>query len=335
MPSAPRAAAPFAGLAEVVDEVFSAAKAVDDGAVADYIPQLARANPAHFGLSACAITGERLHRGDADIRFTVQSCAKPVNYALALDLHGEGHVHRHVGREPSGHGFNEITLDHQRRPHNPMINAGAIMTCALLRPDLAPADRFDWLLGRWKAACGGAEIGFANAVYLSERATANRNYALGYFLQEHRAFPPGTDLMGVLDFYFQCCSIEANVDALAVLAATLANGGVCPTTGERVFRADTVRDVLSMMFTCGMYDFSGEFAFRVGLPAKSGISGGILVVVPGVMGFATWSPRVDRFGNSVRGVAFCETLVQRLPLHLFDQRPATTLATRPAGSPGT
>lgn len=308
----------FDRFADDVTAVFDEARRAEDGRVADYIPQLGRADPAWFGMSLCTVDGQRLRRGDADVEFSVQSCTKPMNYALALELHGEAHVHRHVGREPSGHGFSEITLNHERRPHNPMINAGAIMTCALVRPELGPADRFDWLLSRWRAACGGARVGFANAVYLSERGTADRNFALGYFLQENKAFPAGTDLLATLDFYFQCCAIETSADGLAMFAATLANGGVCPLTGEVVFRAETVRDVLSLMYSCGMYDFSGEFAFTVGLPAKSGVSGGIMVVVPGVMGFATYAPKVDRFGNSVRGTAFCAGLVERFSFHNFD-----------------
>lgn len=308
----------MAAFADALAAVFAEASTVRDGAVADYIPQLARANPDAFALSVCTVDGQRVALGDVGVPFSVQSCCKPMNYALALEEHGEAGVHRYVGREPSGHGFNEITLNHERRPHNPMINAGAIMTCALVRADLPASDRFDYLLSRWKAACGGSPVGFANAVYLSERQTANRNFALGYFMQEHRAFPPDTNLLATLDFYFQCCAIEVDTDALSVLAATLANGGVCPLTGEVVLRPHTVRNVLSLMQSCGMYDFSGEFAFSVGLPAKSGISGGIMVVVPGRFGFATYAPKVDRFGNSVRGVAFCRGLVERLDVHPYD-----------------
>ena len=163
------------------------------------------------------------------------------------------------------------------------------------------ADRFDYVLQRWGQAAGGTMPGFSNPTYLSERKTADRNFALGYFMREKGAFPEGTDLVETLEFYFQCCSLELTAEAMSVVAATLANGGVCPLTGERVFQSGTVRKCLSLMSSCGMYDFSGEWAFRVGLPAKSGVSGVIMIVVPNVMGLVCWSPRLDENGNSVRG----------------------------------
>jgi glutaminase len=137
-------------------------------------------------------------------------------------------------------------------------------------------------------------------------------------MREHRAFPDKTPLIETLEFYLQCCSIEANTEVMAVMAATLANAGVCPTTGQRVFKPKTVQDCLSLMSSCGMYDFSGEFAFTVGLPAKSGVSGAIIGVVPNVMGFCTWSPRLDEHGNSVRGLDFCRRLVETYNFHAFD-----------------
>jgi glutaminase len=182
----------FEGFSKDIEALFEEARGHDEGTVAAYIPQLARANPEGWGLSLCTVDGQRLQLGDSTARFTAQSTSKPMNYALALEERGSEEVHRYVGREPSGHGFNELKLNREGRPHNPMINAGAIMTCALVRPDLSPSDRFDWLLGRWSQACGGARVGFDNAVYLSERETADRNFALAYFMREHKAFPPGT-----------------------------------------------------------------------------------------------------------------------------------------------
>jgi glutaminase len=170
----------------------------------------------------------------------------------------------------------------------------------------------------WQTLSGGARPGFSNPIYLSERQTADRNFALGYFMREKGAFPDGTDLLETLEFWIQCCSLEVTAELVSVVAATLANGGVCPLTGERVFRPDTVQKVLSMMYSCGMYDFSGEFAFRIGLPAKSGVSGVLMVVVPNVMGLCTWSPRLDEHGNSVRGVAFCRRLVRTFNFHNYD-----------------
>jgi glutaminase len=269
------------------------------------------------------------------VNFTVQSICKPINYCLALQENGVTKVHRHIGREPSGTTFNALTLNAEGLPHNPMINAGAIVACSLIGleqsvkggPDAVPEHpvarglagrRFDHVLDTWQALAGGVRPRFNNAVFLSERETADRNFALGYFMREKGAFPQGTSLHEVLEFYFQCCSIELTAELMAVVAATLANGGICPTSGQRVFSTETVQHCLSLMYSSGLYDYSGEFAFKVGLPAKSGVSGGLMVIVPNVMGFCTWSPRLDRSGNSVRGIDFCERLVSTFNFHNYD-----------------
>lgn len=301
-----------------IQQIFEETKPNEAGKVANYIPQLGRVDPANFAAALCTIDGQRFALGDSRTDFSLQSCSKPITYCLALEEHGEDVVHRHVGREPSGRGFNELTLDAQGRPHNPMINAGAIMCCSMIRPKLDLSDKFEFVMNSWKAAGGGASVRFNNSVYLSERSTADRNFALGYFMRENKAFPEGINLLEVLEFYFQCCSIESNAESMAVVAATLANGGVCPTTGERIFSSKTVQDCLSLMYSCGMYDFSGEFAFSIGLPAKSGVAGAMLIVVPNVMGLCTWSPRLDKFGNSVRGVEFCRRLVAKFNFHNYD-----------------
>jgi glutaminase len=288
------------------------------GAVADYIPQLKRVDPEKFGIAVCTVDGQRFSIGDTNDLFCVQSICKPVNYSLALEEHGAQAVHRHVGREPSGRGFNELSLTHDGLPHNPMINSGAIMTCSLLRSRDELADRFDHVAATWRRLSGSNRVGFNNSVYLSERRTADRNFALGYFMREHGAFPEGTDLLETLEFYFQCCSIELDAQGLATVAATFANAGINPLTNEAVFKPSTARYCLSLMSSCGMYDYSGEFAFTIGLPAKSGVSGGLMLVVPGVMGVCIWSPRLDPVGNSVRGVAFCKELVTRYNFHVFD-----------------
>lgn len=308
----------FGAFQKEIASIYEDLRRVDAGHVADYIPQLGRVDPEKFGIALCTVDGQRFAVGDADTFFCVQSVCKPINYCLALEEHGTEVVHQHVGREPSGRGFNELTLNSDRLPHNPMINSGAIMCCSLLHADWETADRFDYVAGTWRRLAGGGAVGFNNAVYLSERRTADRNFALGYFMREHRSFPSGTDLTETLEFYFQCCSIEVDARSLSVAAASLANGGVNPLTGDRVFSADTVRKCLSLMSSCGMYDYSGEFAFTIGLPAKSGVSGGLMIVVPGVMGICVWSPRLDALGNSVRGVAFCKELVGRFNFHVYD-----------------
>jgi glutaminase len=308
----------FPGFTKLIEGMYQSALANDKGAVADYIPQLARVNPEQWAVAVCTIDGQRLSLGDARNDFPVESCTKPINYCIALEEHGEDQVHRHIGREPSGRGFNELTLNHEGRPHNPMINAGAIMACSLIERTKVLAERFEYVTSVWRRLAGGEKIGFGNAVYLSERATADRNFALAYMMREQKAFPEGTDLTETVEFYLQCCSIEANAEKMATVAATLANAGVCPTTGERVFSPQTVRDCLSLMSSCGMYDFSGEFAFTIGVPAKSGVSGVIFGVIPNVMGFCTYSPRLDRVGNSVRGLDFCRRLVDTFNFHQFD-----------------
>jgi len=300
-----------------IGRIFEFAKDYDGGHVADYIPQLARIDPDLFALGVCTVDGQRFWLGDHDESYCVQSTCKPINYAIALDTLGVDVVHRHVGREPSGHGFNALTLNKDDLPHNPMINAGAIMCASLIKPHLPMADRFDYVTKVWRSACGGQKVGFDNAVYHSEKATADRNFALAYFMSEKGAFPPDTDLIATLDFYFQCCSLTTTASQMAVLAGTLANGGICPVTHKRVFSSSTVKNCLSLMYSCGMYDFSGEYAFTVGLPAKSGVSGALFIVVPGVCGFAVWSPRLDRLGNSVRGVEFSRRLVETFAFHTY------------------
>ena len=259
-----------------------------------------------------------LRRATRRTAFCLQSVSKTVSYCLALDEHGTDAVHQHVGREPSGQSFNELALNPKGLPHNPMVNAGAIMTTSLIRPEADIADRFDQVAATWQRLAGGRRPGFNNAVYLSERQTADRNFALGYSMRESGAFRPGTDLLQTLEFYFQGCSIEVDAQMLAMAAASLANAGVCPLTEDPVFTPGTVQSCLSLMSSCGMYDFSGEFAFTIGLPAKSGVSGALMLVIPGLMGICVWSPRLDEHGNSVRGIEFCRKLVAEYNVHVFD-----------------
>jgi glutaminase len=308
----------FPSFCSELASIYEQVESRREGKLADYIPQLARVNPEKFAMSVCSIDGQRYSLGDADDFFCVQSCTKPITYCLSLEENGEEEVHNYVGAEPSGKTFNELTLNSRGRPHNPMINAGAIMCGALIKKGASTSDRFDYVMNTWKRLAGGMKVGFDNAVYLSERQTGDRNFALGYFMREKGAFPPGVELLDVLDFYFQCCSIEVTSRSMSVLAATFANGGTCPLTGEQVFRPDHVKDCLSLMASCGLYDFSGEFAFKVGIPGKSGVSGAIMLVVPNLLGLALWSPRLDELGNSVRGIEFSKRLAARFKLHAFD-----------------
>uniref|UniRef100_A0A0M3HMM9 glutaminase n=1 Tax=Ascaris lumbricoides TaxID=6252 RepID=A0A0M3HMM9_ASCLU len=302
----------------VVTEIFESCRDVNDGKVADYIPQLARSNPSNWAISICTVDGQRRSWGNSSLSFTLQSVCKPFTYAIALEELGADEVHGYVGQEPSGRLFNEICLNHNKKPHNPMINAGAILVVSLLKRNSSLSDRFDFALQQLKNfACNGY-VGFNNAVFLSERETADRNYALSYYMREHKCFPRNTSLQDTLDLYFQLCSIETNTDTLAVMAATLANGGVSPLGAKRVVCNRAVRDTLSLMYSCGMYDYSGQFAFTVGLPAKSGVSGDLMIVVPNVMGIGIYSPPLDSLGNTVRGVKFAKQLVEKFNFHNYD-----------------
>ncbi|XP_012273140.1 glutaminase liver isoform, mitochondrial isoform X2 [Orussus abietinus] len=309
----------WSGFTKHIEDFYWKCKTNTEGKVAAYIPQLARMSPDYWGVSVCTIDGQRFSIGDTNIPFTLQSCSKPLTYAIALERLGQEVVHQYVGQEPSGRNFNELVLDDNMKPHNPMINAGAILVCSLLKtlikPEMTLAEKFDFTMNYFKRLAGGENLGFNNAVFLSEREAADRNYALGFYMREHKCYPEKTNLREIMDFYFQCCSMEANCETMAVMAATLANGGICPITEEKVLKPDSVRDVLSLMHSCGMYDYSGQFAFKVGIPAKSGVSGSLLVVIPNVMGICTWSPPLDHLGNSCRGVQFCQELVTEFNFH--------------------
>ncbi|XP_049692474.2 glutaminase liver isoform, mitochondrial isoform X1 [Helicoverpa armigera] len=305
-----------------IEEMYWAAKSNYKGKIASYIPQLARASVESWGVSVCTIDGQRFSIGDVNVPFTIQSCSKPLTYAMALETLGAELVHKYVGTEPSGRNFNELVLDYNMKPHNPMINAGAILVCSLLktldRPDMSSAEKFDHVISFFSRLAGNEPLGFNNAVFLSEREGADRNYALGFYMREHKCFPEKANFRECMDFYFQCCALEANCDIMAIVSSTFANGGICPITDEKVLRNSTVRNVLSLMHSCGMYDYSGEFAFKVGLPAKSGVSGAMLIVVPNVMGICTWSPPLDSIGNSCRGLQFCDDLIKRFNFHKYD-----------------
>ncbi|XP_077368771.1 glutaminase kidney isoform, mitochondrial-like [Festucalex cinctus] len=308
----------FQAFTQKIDKIYDSAQQQDGGQVADYIPQLAKFNPNLWGASLCTIDGQRHSVGDTKVPFCLQSCVKPLEYAVAVHELGSEHVHQFVGKEPSGFRFDKLSLNEEDRPHNPMVNAGAIVISSLIKPDTKKAERFDYVMDFLKRLAGTEYVGFSNATFQSERETGDRNYAIGYYLKEKKCFPENIDMSDALDFYFQLCSIEMTCESGSVMAATLANGGICPTTGERVLSTAAVRNTLSLMHSCGMYDFSGQFAFRVGLPAKSGVSGAVLLVVPNVMGMMCWSPSLDRLGNSVRGIHFCQELVSNFNFHHYD-----------------
>ncbi|XP_072252607.1 glutaminase kidney isoform, mitochondrial-like isoform X2 [Leuresthes tenuis] len=308
----------FQSFTSHIDELYENAKNLSGGQVADYIPQLAKFSPDLWAVSLCTVDGQRHTVGDTKVPFCLQSCVKPLKYAVAVHDHGTEYVHSFIGKEPSGLRFNKLFLDEDDKPHNPMVNAGAIVCTSLIKQAASNAEKFDYVMNFLKQMAGNEYVGFSNATFQSERESGDRNFAIGYYLKEKKCFPEGTDMTSVLDLYFQLCSIEVTCESASVMAATLANGGICPITGERVLSPEAVRDTLSLMHSCGMYDFSGQFAFHVGLPAKSGVAGGILLVVPNVMGIMCWSPPLDKMGNSVRGIQFCTELVELFNFHNYD-----------------
>ena len=287
----------------------------DSGAPAAYIPELAAADPNRLALAVVGPRGRVRAVGDVTHEFTIQSISKPFVLALALADRGREAVLRKVGVEPSGEPFNAISLEPGTgRPANPMVNAGAIATSALV-----PGDGVDDRMVRiveGLSAFAGRSLWVDEQVYGSESATGDRNRALAHLLRSHGVIEGPVDVAG--ETYFRQCSLLVTVRDLAVMSATLAFGGVNPVTGERVVSEAVARDVLSIMASCGMYDYSGEWLLRVGLPAKSGVSGGLLAVAPSQFGVAAFSPRLDEHGNSVRAIALLETLGERFGMHLLE-----------------
>lgn len=285
-----------------------------DGELASYIPELASVDPDGFGMSLSSADGYVYESGDAAIEFTIQSISKPLTYALALDKLGEAAVDEKIGVEPTGEAFNEISVDRTTKtPKNPMINAGAIASVSLI-PGADADERFA-CIQEFYSACAGRSLELDEQIYASEKATGSRNRAIAYMLESFGVLDGDPD--EVLDVYFRQCSLKVTSTDLARIAATLARGGVNPLTGRRVTNHLVVQRTLSVMVTCGMYDAAGDWVTGVGLPAKSGVGGGILAVLPGQLGIGVYSPRLDAKGNSVRGVRVCRSLSRELGLHFL------------------
>jgi glutaminase len=283
------------------------------GTVANYIPELSKANPAHFGISLATIDGHVYEVGDALVPFTIQSISKAFVFALALELLGSERVEAVIGVEPSGDAFNSIRLTADNRPFNPMVNAGAIASTGLIYA--AKRDgAFDCILESL-TRFAGRELGVDEAVFLSERSTGDRNRAIAWLLRNYSII--GRDVDGVLDAYFRQCSVLVTARDLAIMAATLANRGINPITGIRVVAPGAVARTLSVMTSSGMYDYAGEWTYRVGMPAKSGVGGGIIAALPSQLGLGTYSPLLDSHGNSVRGLKVCEALSSHFDLHVL------------------
>src|SRR5215510_3150132 len=285
------------------------------GAVADYIPQLSKANPGGFGISIATTDGYVYEVGDGDVPFTIQSISKAFVFALALETIGAERVEGVIGVEPSGEAFNSVRLRADNRPFNPMVNAGAI-ACSGLIYDAQGKDAFGCILAAL-SAFAGRKLGVDEAVFASERATGDRNRAIAYLLRNYAVIKGDVD--AALDVYFGQCSVLVTARDIAVMAATLANRGLNPLSGEQVVSPYAVARTLSVMTSSGMYDYAGEWIYRVGMPAKSGVGGGIIAALPSQLGLGTYSPRLDKHGNSVRGLKVCEALSAHFDLHLFNR----------------
>jgi glutaminase len=302
-------------LLRFLDRCHTEFSAETGGAVADYIPELRKADPDHFGISLATLDGHVYEVGDSRIPFTIQSMSKAFVFALALDTLGAARVESAIGVEPSGDPFNSIRLNAENHPFNPMVNAGAI-TCSALIHEAKGDGAFEYIrqaLGRF----AGRDLGVDEAVYASESATGDRNRAIGYLLRNAGVIED--DVGKVLEVYFRQCSVLVTARDSAVMAATLANRGTNPVTGEQVMTPYAISRTLSVMTSSGMYDYAGEWIYRVGIPAKSGVGGGILAALPARLGLGSYSPRLDSHGNSVRGIKVCEALSSHYDLHMLNR----------------
>jgi len=306
---------PGVDVVALVDEAHRRYRDVEAGSVSDVYPALARASPALYGVCVAAVDG-RIHLvGDADVGFTIMSVAKPFTFALVCDALGPDEIQRRVGVNATGLPFNSLEAVERAEQGrtNPMVNPGAIATVSHLSGDSADE--------RWDGLCAGLSL-FAGRtleldeeVFASASATNHRNRSLAAALGERGAL--GCDPVDALDVYTRQSCLSVTARDLAVMGATLADGGVNPVTGERVVAADTCRHALAVMTTAGLYEASGDWLYDIGLPGKSGIGGGMVTVSPGKGGLGTFSPLLDAAGNSVRGQLAARFLSRRLGLDLF------------------
>ena len=311
----------YSPLQQYLETLHSNLKDCKEGEVASYIPELLRADPDWLGIAIATVDGHVYQVGDTQQTFTIQSISKAFAFGLALEDNGTDSMATRVDVEPSGEAFNSISLRPETgRPLNPMINAGAIATVAMVEGD-TPDAKLERILACF-ARYTGHPLEIDADVYRSEKETGHRNRAIAHLLRGFGILDDPPE--GILDVYFQQCSIEVTCRDLAVMGACLANNGVNPITAVRALKTDHVPQVLSVMGTCGMYDYSGNWVYTVGMPAKSGVGGGIVAVLPGQLGLAVFSPRLDERGNSVRGIRVCEQISADFGLHVYHSVRATT-----------
>lgn len=292
-------------------------EATSGGKPADYIPELAKADGGAFGICMMNASGDQVCFGDVDTRFSIQSISKVINLAAALKFRGSRDTFSHVMMEPSGDEFNSILKLDTRSdlPFNPFINAGAIQTVSLL----ADMMEFEEIVDFAKQLCMDDGITLNEAVYHSESETGDRNRSIAYLLKSKGVLQ--ADPVKTVDLYFRLCSLNVTAKSLAGLGCVLANGGANPFTGKHFIAPGYVRTIKSLMFTCGMYDFSGEWGVRIGVPAKSGVGGGVVCATKGPMGIGLYGPALDAHGNSVAAIEAMEHISHLLRLHVFDFTP--------------
>lgn len=289
----------------------------DGGEPATYIPELARVDPQLFGIAMTTVEGRTYSVGDDDVEFTLQSASKPFAYAAALHQHGKEFMAERIGVEPSGEAFNELSIEEDsNRPDNPMINVGAIAVHGLLLDSQASRDDRVEYLREFFSRLAGRDLSIDENVFRSELENAERNFAMGDMLKGLGVLEADAD--EVVEGYIAQCAVKVTIRDLSVMGATLSNGGVQPYTGEQVIEPLIARQVLSVMVSAGMYDASGTWFADVGIPAKSGVSGGIVGVLPGQLGLGVFSPSLDLKGNSVRGLRVFKELSDRIGLHMMD-----------------
>ena len=298
-----------------LDDIHRRYRGLDDGEVADYIPILAEADPDWFGLSLIESAGTVHETGDADIAFSIQSISKAFVFALVCQARSTELVHERVGVNNTGLPFNSVMAIelNDGKPLNSMVNAGAIATTALM-PGSTPAEKWENIRSGL-SLFAGRQLSLDGRVYASEMEANQRNKALARLLESYERII--TDPLDTVDIYTRQCSLSVTAHDLAVMGATLADGGINPVTRRRVVSAEIARDTLALLASCGMYENSGEWLFEIGLPAKSGVSGGIVAIAPGKGALGTFSPRLDSAGNSVRGQRACFHIFCVLGMNLF------------------
>lgn len=301
---------------EYLDHLLEHVRDDDSGELADYIDELAAADPEKLGVALCTTSGNLYSAGDDDCEFTIQSISKPFVYALALEELGAAEVHKYVGVEPSGEAFNAISLEEDtHRPANPMINAGAIAVNQLINGAESSVQERVEKIRAFFSKLAGRELRIDASLVESELANAHRNLAIAHLLREFGMVQDQAH--DAIESYTQQCAVLVTVRDLATMAATLANGGVQPITGERVCSAAAARITQAVMTSAGMYDGSGQWMVNVGIPAKSGVAGGLIGTMPGQLGLASLSPRLNEQGNSVRGVRIFREMSASLGLNLM------------------